>query len=209
MRFELHSKTVGSSRGVTSTSRSWLARLREDESAAWDRLVDLYSPLVYFWCRKLNLAEQDMPDVFQEVFQSVASHIRDFRKERPSDTFRGWLRTITRNKVNDHFRRQVKQPQAAGGTEARIRFSQHPAPEETDSGDSNDDRAHRELYHRALSLIREDFEPRTWKAFWRVVVDGQSPKDVGEELNMRPGTVRVAKSRVLQRLRQELGDVLE
>ena len=65
------------------------------------------------------------------------------------------------------------------------------------------------LFLRACDLIHTDFNENTWKAFWRVVVDGQTPKEVAEELSMKPGTVRVAKSRVLQRLRQEMGELLD
>jgi RNA polymerase sigma-70 factor (ECF subfamily) len=46
-----------------------------------------------------------------------------------------------------------------------------------------------------------------WDAFWQVVVEEKSVADVAHSLKMRPGTVRVAKCRVLQRLRQQLGDV--
>lgn len=58
---------------------------------------------------------------------------------------------------------------------------------------------------RQLDLIRSEFEPRTWQAFWRSAVDGQTAKEVADELSMCPGAVRVAKSGVLQRLREELG----
>jgi RNA polymerase sigma-70 factor (ECF subfamily) len=198
-----------------STSRSLLVRLRDDDPAAWERLVTLYSPLVYYWCGKMNLPEQDMADVFQEVFQSVATHINDFRKDRPGDTFRGWLRTITRSKVYDHYRRQTRQPNAAGGTEAQIRFSQMPADDSSDetpsdsTNESSEEEIYNDLFLRALNLIRDNFAERTWQAFWRVVVDGRTPNEVAEELEMRPGTVRVAKSRVLHRLRKELGELLD
>lgn len=198
-----------------STSRSLLVRLRDDDPAAWERLVTLYSPLVYYWCGKMNLPDQDMADVFQEVFQSVATHINDFRKDRPGDTFRGWLRTITRSKVYDHYRRQTRQPNAAGGTEAQIRFSQMPADDSSDdapsdsTNESSEEEIYNDLFLRALNLIRDNFAERTWQAFWRVVVDGRTPNEVAEELEMRPGTVRVAKSRVLHRLRKELGELLD
>src|SRR5262245_31788094 len=103
-------------------------QLKEGLPAAWERLTSLYAPLVYHWCRGMHLAEQDMPDVFQQVFQSVALHIQGFHSDRPGDTFRHWLRAITRNKVRDHFRRCAKQAQAAGGTDAQIYFSQLAAP---------------------------------------------------------------------------------
>ena len=193
-------------RSGTSTSRSLLARLHANDPVAWDRLVALYAPLVWSWCRKLHLARQDMADVMQEVFKAVAGHYQSFQKDRPGGTFRGWLRTITKNKVLDHFRRLQREPSGAGGTDAQFRWSQVP---ETDTDDSEADGNESEhpLFHRALALIQTEFEERSWQAFWRVVVDGRSPQDVAEELAMSPVAVRIAKCRILQRLRQELGDL--
>jgi RNA polymerase sigma-70 factor (ECF subfamily) len=62
---------------------------------------------------------------------------------------------------------------------------------------------------RALESIRGEFHENTWRAFWGVVVEGRAAADVGADLDMRPGTVRVSKSRVLLRLRKELGDLAE
>ncbi len=187
----------------SSTSRSLLARLRDDDSQAWDRLVSLYTPLVYFWCQKLNLPEQEIPDVVQEVYKAVHSNIDRFRKDRAQDTFRGWLRTITRSKVADHYRRCSRQPQASGGSVAHRRMAEV-ADVEDDGFD--EEPVYNALFLRALELIRGEFQERTWQAFWRTTVDSQPANDVAEELSMRPGAVRVAKSRVLQRLRRELGE---
>src|SRR5207245_5477598 len=106
--------------------RSLLARVHANDAAAWDRLVTLYAPLVWHWCRKMQLPAQEAADVFQEVFQAVASHINDFHRDQPGDTFRGWLRTITKNKVHDHFRHHEREPQAAGGTAAKAWWSRFP-----------------------------------------------------------------------------------
>ena len=197
----------------TATSRSLLMQLKDGQPAAWERLTALYAPLVYHWCREMRLAEQDMPDVFQQVFQSVALHIQAFHKDRPGDSFRHWLRAITRNKVRDHFRRNARQAQAAGGTDAQIYFSQLAAPPaDPEVADEHDARAEegeiRQLLRGALEQIRDQVHPQTWQAFWMVVVEGKTPEEVAEELGMRPGTVRVAKSRVLSRLRSELGEFL-
>src|SRR5438105_1424461 len=100
----------------TSTSRSLLGQLHANDPGAWDRLVRLYAPLVWHWCRKMDLPAQETADVLQDVFQAVAVHFHQFHRDRPGDTFRGWLRTITRNKVRDHFRAKQREPQAAGGT---------------------------------------------------------------------------------------------
>jgi len=189
----------------TGTSSSLLVRVKADESGAWDRLVTLYAPLVYHWCRRWNLQEEDLADLFQEVFKTLVVHIADFRKERQGDTFRGWLWTITRSKALDHFRKRGRD-EGAGGTEAWQRLSQVPAPDAAAQTDPAEAEAMRRLFLRGLDLIRDEFEERTWKAFWKTAVEGRAPRDVAVELSMTSGAVRVAKSRVLQRLREELGD---
>jgi RNA polymerase sigma-70 factor (ECF subfamily) len=199
----------GSGSGSQATSRSLLARVKADDATAWDRLVTLYAPLVYYWCRRCDLQDADAADVFQEVFQEVATHITRFRKEKAGDTFRGWLRTITRNKVHDHFRRLGRQPGAAGGSDAQRRLAQLPGPPPPSEEGTAEQEADRSLFHRGLSLIRGEFAERTWQAFWRTAVDGQPAKEVAAELSMSPVAVRVAKSRVLQRLREELGDLID
>jgi RNA polymerase sigma-70 factor (ECF subfamily) len=188
----------------TETSLGLLERARADDAAAWARLVALYAPLVFDWCRRSGLQQEDAADVFQEVFQAVASHLGGFRKERTGDTFRGWLRTITRSKVQDHFRRRAREPGGVGGSAAQAWLAQVPVPPRDD--EAAEGRAEQSLFRRALGLIAAEFEERTWQAFWRTAVEGRAAKDVAMELAMSPGGVRVAKSRVLQRLREQLGD---
>jgi RNA polymerase sigma-70 factor (ECF subfamily) len=201
----------GSDRGPpasSATSRSLLARVQADEPAAWERLVNLYAPVVLHWCRRGGLQEQDVADVFQEVFHAVVAHVGTFRREREGATFRGWLRRITQNKVRDHFRRLGREARGVGGSSARERLAQLPGSPPAED-DAAADEAEYGLFARGLGLIRGDFEERTWAAFWRTAVEGRSPKDVAAELSMSPGAVRVAKSRVLHRLRAELGDLEE
>src|SRR5262249_31973061 len=112
----------------TATSRSLLARAREHDPGAWERMVALYAPLVLHWCRRWGLPPTDAADVFQAVSQPVATPLDGSRRARAGDTFRGWLRAITRNKVNDYFRRREREPGAVGGSEARVLLAQLPEP---------------------------------------------------------------------------------
>lgn len=195
-------------RWARSTSRSLLAEAQQDDPAAWVRLVTLYAPLVAAWCRRSRVAEQDVVDVLQEVFAAVARSLTDFRKEQPHHTFRGWLASIARNKVRDYYRRLADQPAAAGGSEAMLRLAQMPDPQTLDESEgAADDEAFSQVLKRALQSIRDEFHEQTWQAFWRVVVEGRLASEVAAELGMQPGAVRVCKSRVLSRLRRELGDI--
>ena len=97
-------ESTNSQSGIISTSRSLLVRLNEHEEAASGppsrALHTTGLPLV----PRQRLPEQDLSDVVQEVFKAVSLNINRFRRDRPGDTFRGCLRTISRNKVNDCFR---------------------------------------------------------------------------------------------------------
>jgi RNA polymerase sigma-70 factor (ECF subfamily) len=191
-----------------STSRSLLAHARGDDPAAWTRLVRLYAPFVAACCRRFGIAEQDIVDVVQDVFAAVAGNLASFRKEQPHDTFRGWLTVIARNKVRDYYRRQADRPAAVGGTEASLRLAQiADAPLPTDESEADSDAAFSEVLKRALESIEGEFHEQTWQAFWSAVVEGRDAAQVADELGMKPGAVRVCKSRVLSRLRRELGDL--
>lgn len=193
-----------------STSRSLLNEARGADAAAWERLVKLYTPLVASWCRRWRVAEQDIGDILQEVFSAVASNLERFRKDRPTDTFRGWLNVIARNKTMDYFNSRNHEPTGAGGTEASMRLHEvrdNRVQSDTAASTDDEDLVFNEVLLRALEAIKVEFHEHTWNAFWKVVVEGRLTSDVASELNMKPGTVRVSKSRVLLRLRQELGDL--
>ena len=63
------------------------------------------------------------------------------------------------------------------------------------------------LFQRALDLIQNEYEERTWRAFWGVIVDDRPSSDVADELGMTANAVYLAKSRVLRWLREEIGDL--
>jgi RNA polymerase sigma-70 factor, ECF subfamily len=185
-----------------STSSGLLARLRAQDRDAWSRLAKLYGPLIYGWCRRRGLRAEDAADVVQEVFRAVAAGIEDF-KGGPTSSFRGWLWTITRNKILDHHRRNQHQPEAVGGSDAQQRLLQIPESLDYSEAEAN---ANGNLVRRALALIRADFTEASWQAFWRVVMEDQSVADVARDLGISPNAVYIAKSRVLCRLREELGE---
>lgn len=184
------------------TSPSLLERARAKDADAWKRLVRLYTPLVVYWCHGSGVKGADAEDVCQEVFRAVAAHLGDYRHE----TFRGWLRGIARHKILDHFRGQQRQPLGQGGSEANERLLQ--VPEQGLLSDDSEEEVSG-LYHRALEQVRGEFEGNTWQAFWRAAVEGQSPSLIAADLGVTPAAVRKAKSRVLLRLREEIGDLID
>lgn len=193
---------------ANGTSLSLLERARMQDPTAWQRMCELYAPLVYGWARKAGVSEQDAPDIVQEVFRVVTSHLARFRHDRPEDTFRGWLITLTRTEIRSFFRKLGRQVQTGeGGSTAHLRLQQLPAEHDVDVV-SDGENARRAEYHelllRSTELVRRDFAPHTWQAFWRSVVEGHPPDEIAADLNMTTNAVRQARFRVLARLRETL-----
>jgi RNA polymerase sigma-70 factor (ECF subfamily) len=189
------------------TPLSLLERLRADDADAWRRLMDLYRPLVLFWCARGGVSPDDAEDVAQGVFTAAATGLGGFRRDRPGDTFRGWLRAVTRNQILLHFRRNRGHVQAAGGSEA-WRDLQDVA-KSPDIEDGGEETQVGQVYRRAVEQVRGEFEDRTWQAFWLVAIEGRAPADLIETLGMSPAAIRQAKSRVLRRLKHEMGELLD
>ena len=186
------------------TSLSLLQRLRAQDDEAWRRFVHLYGPLVYSWCKRFGVSNEEAADVLQDVWASVATALERFRRDAQGGTFRGWLWSITRHKLCDRARAR-KGPDAAGGTTAHQLLQSIPDGEPADESGAES----HQLLHRALELIRQEFEERTWKAFWRTTVDGVTAADAGAEVGLSANAVYQAKFRVLRRLREEMSGLIE
>jgi RNA polymerase sigma-70 factor (ECF subfamily) len=139
------------------------------------------------------------------VLLAIMLHLADFRRDGPQDSFSGWIAAITRNKVRDHYRRRHGKAEARGGSTAQRQMSEIPQPAEACIQPDAESEAW--LSRRVLEMIRVEFAARTWDAFWRTTVDGQPPAYVAEDLQMSVPAVYMAKSRVLRRLRQAMGEL--
>lgn len=201
----LNGMTVIEPMAESSSGLSLAIRLQEGSAAAWRELVDLYGPLVDGWCRRAGLPEASRADVGQEVFLAVHRGISGFDPAHPRATFRGWLWTITRNAVLQWLRRS--EPAGPGGSTAMARLANLP-DEWSVAGDeppsSPDESA--SLLRRALDQIRPSVQPQSWEAFWNTAVLGRPAPEVAEDLGLTAAAVRQAKSRILRRLRRQLGD---
>jgi len=185
------------------TRASLLVRIQDPHDAeAWRQFFDLYAPVVYGFARKRGLQDADAADLMQDVLRSVAGAAGRLNYDPARGTFRGWLFTVTRNKIYNLLDKQRRQTRGSGDSGAHRQLNDVPAPED-DQKDWDRD-YERRRFAWAADRIRDEFQENTWQAFWLTAVDGQSAKDAGSKLKMTPGAIYVAKSRVIARLREEI-----
>ncbi len=183
---------------MNSTSASLLLRVRRiEDREAWDRLVELYTPLLYFWARRLGPVPVDAADLVQEVFVTLVQKLPQFEYDE-TQSFRGWLWTVLLNKWRE-FR--CRRPLMAMPPDSQL-------PDDDTVTVMAENEYRQYLVGRAMELMREVFQPKIWKACWEHVVLGKSAAEVGPCLDMTENAVYLASSRVLRRLRQELQELL-
>jgi RNA polymerase sigma-70 factor (ECF subfamily) len=193
---------------LPATRASLLVRIQDPRDAeAWRQFFDLYAPVVYGFARKRGLQDADAADLMQDVLRSVAGAAGRLNYDPAKGTFRGWLFTITRNKVFNFLDKQRRHARGSGDSGAMHRLEEQPAPES--DRDEFDRDYERRRFAWAAERIKDEFHDATWKAFWLTAVDGKDAKEAGSKLKMSPGAVYVAKSRVIARLREEIESLEE
>lgn len=186
-----------------------LARIRDGTNAdAWREFLQLYGPVVYGFARNRGLQDADAADLMQEVLRSVARNASKLEYDPSRGTFRGWLYTVTRNKIYNFLTAGKNKAKAAGDDSAQERLEAIPNRED-DGDDQWELEYQRRLSAQAMERVKHEFQPNTWKAFWGTAVDDRPAEQVGKELKMSVGAVYVAKSRVIARLRDEVKSMEE
>lgn len=195
---------------MTATSLSLLERLtQQQDSDSWQRLVDLYTPLLAEWIRRYEaLQTSDVDDLVQDVLLVLARELPQFEHSRQPGAFRSWLRTILVNRLRHFWRSRQHRPAAVGGSDFQWQLDEL---EDAASILSRQwDREHdRYVMHGLLSKVKSRFASKTWQAFRRQVIESARAVDVAEELGMPLHSVYAAKSRVLNSLRQEADGLVE
>jgi RNA polymerase sigma-70 factor (ECF subfamily) len=188
-----------------TTRASLLLRLADaDDQRAWVEFIELYEPLVHRLLRKSGLQDADLREVAQDVFVAVSRNVARFEPAYGRGSFRGWLRTVTRNLLVNLLEQRRRQLGSGSGSTDMIRLLHEvPAPDAQASA-VVDAELRRRLFHHAADRVRKEFRPATWQAFWQTAVDSEDVDEVCRRLGMTPGAVYIARSRVIARLRQEV-----
>ena len=185
------------------TRASLLVQLRDGTNhSAWQEFVKLYGPIIYGFARKRGLQDADAADLMQDVMRSVSAAIGRLDYDRNQGTFRGWLFTITRNKIFTFLSARRIRPQGSGDTTTNRLLEQHADGE--DGSQAWELEYQRRVAALAMERVKGEFQESTWRAFWLTAVEGRAVGDVTRQVGLSAGAIYVAKSRVLARLKEEV-----
>ena len=190
---------------MNTTSESLLIRLHDGSSVtrgdAWTNFTKLYTPLIFYWARKMGLRSQDAADLVQDVMAIVLQKLGDFDYDARR-SFRGWLRTVTLNQ----YRQQLRKRKPSTVDASASFLASHPGADQAEQTWDQD--YARSLLRNAMKLLQPDFAPQTWAALEAMIKSGQSIAEVAAQTGIRPSTLYSAKARLMRRLKKQLEGLL-
>lgn len=185
---------------MEATRASLILRIKNaDDIAAWDEFASIYSPVIRRVALRQGLQAADSENVIQEVLMSVSRSIDQWQDREDRGSFRAWLLRIARNQAVNVLTRQATRTIGQGGSFADVQLNEIAVS----SGLSQqlDLEYHRTVFQWAASQVKEDVAENTWQAFLLTSVEGRSIHEVAHQLDMRPGNIYIARSRVMARIK--------
>ena len=187
------------------TRPSLLLRLRgaRDEQA-WGEFLAIYEPLVLRLMRGRGLQDSDARDTTQQVLQRISGAIERYQPDGADASFRRWLFRVARNVVVTFLTKQARQPELVDGLQ--IADTVDAAPANGPGSDEFDHEYRQQVLAWATEQVRREFKEATWQAFVETSINGRPIADVAAGLNLSPGSVYVARSRIIARLRAKVDE---
>lgn len=184
------------------TQHTLIARLRDrDDARAWEEFSALYRPVVYRLARAKGMQDADANELVQETMMAVSRAVDRWDSTIATGRFRNWLGTIAKNLIINRLTRRRYRTMAQADTDAWERLDRIPSADYDQWLQTFETEYRRELLRHVADSIRHEFQENTWNAFWKTSVEGLEPAVVAREQQMSIGSVYIAKSRVMARLR--------
>jgi len=197
---------------LLETRSSLINRLKATiNGESWEVFFNTYWELIFSVARRAGLSEADSQDIVQETILKVHKSLDRFQYNRERGSFKGWLRTITRSRLTEHFKKQQRQPQTQQPREdeddplANLADPQGPELERIWNEEWS-----RSLIQRSLAFLKQQVSLKQYQIFKCHCIDEWTVKEVCDALNVNAAQVYMAKQRVgkifagkLERLKQE------
>tara|TARA_B100000674_G_C37711286_1_gene855296 strand:+ start:120 stop:752 length:633 start_codon:yes stop_codon:yes gene_type:complete len=183
---------------LLETRSSLIQRLKATiNGESWEEFFHTYWELIYNVARRTGLSEADAQDIVQETILKVHNSLDRFEYNRKRGTFKGWLRTVTRSRLNDFFKKQQRRPALNQPLEeAADELQNLEDPEGPEIEKIWDEEWNRNLIQAALSRTKKLSSPKQFQIFKCHYIDEWTVRETCRTLGVNAAQVYMAKQRI-------------
>ena len=192
---------------LLETRSSLIHRLKATiNGESWQDFFNTYWELIFNVARRAGLSHADAQDVVQETIVKVHKSFDRFQYDRKRGSFKGWLRSVTRSRLAEHFKKQHKRLPLNQPFEDSIG---NPTTEIIDPNGLElkkilKEEGHKHIIHSALTRLKRIVSPKQFQIFKCYCIDEWTVSEISKALNVNAAQVYMAKQRVGKLFRQEL-----
>jgi len=187
------------------TRPSLIIRLRDQaDQAAWWSFVETYEPFLHHQILRQGVPSSHVDDVAQQVLMAIAASVDGWSDDGREASFRRWVNRVARNVVIK-FMTRGRQQLAYGGSESVEFLSQQEQPADP----ALERQYEHELIVWAAEKVRDEFAATSWQAFWETMIEQRSVAEVAEQIGVSPGSIYMSRSRIINRLRDVVAEVMQ
>jgi RNA polymerase sigma factor (sigma-70 family) len=188
------------------TRPSLLFRLSNwQDEKSWEHFYSLYRKLVYGFARKSGLTHEEAEEVTNDVFVRVAKTIHEFEVNPGRGSFRGWLRKLTRWRVNDKFRsRTIHHHFAQRRTEDEGTSTIERLPDPRREDEIWDKEWQNSLLESAMEQLARQAKAKHYQVFDLHIRQQWPVLRISRELGVNPASIYLIVHRLTKKLKQEV-----
>ena len=207
----MESKPMKPEAPLLETRSSLIQRLKATiNGESWEEFFHTYWELIYNVARRAGLSEADAQDIVQETVLKVHNSLDRFEYNRKRGTFKGWLRTVTRSRLNDFFKKQQRRPalnqplEPAGDELQNLEDPKGPEIEKI-----WDEEWSKNLIQCALNRTKKLTSPKQFQIFKCHYIDEWTVRETCRTLGVNAAQVYMAKQRVGKIFREAIETLQE
>jgi RNA polymerase sigma-70 factor, ECF subfamily len=187
------SSTDDERRAIIERDAALVRRVRDGDSAAFDEIVNAYMRQVFQVAYRVVGHREDAEDLVQDCFLAAYQYLDSYDADRP---FGPWITRIVLNR-------------GANLRRSRARRATEPETDTVSPAPSALDEATRAEAREKLAEVLATLNERQRMIVTMCDVDGMTSTEIGERLDLAPGTVRWHLHEARRLLRRALARFIE
>lgn len=195
---------------INNLTTGFIRRLKDRDESAWFELWETFGPVLRAQLAKWGkgrIGSETVRDLSQETLAALSDSIERYDPSRGA-RFSTWLLAIAKHTLSDEIDRRMALKRGTGSRGVSLDDSWMKAS----AGVSPDGEYEAAVFcakvEKAIRLVEQDCEFLDFEIFRRRILDGQPGKDVADALGSSEPTVSRRLSKVRERLRARLSEVI-